>query len=76
MMTLIRRGLSEELLRQKPPEQLAAILWSGIHGIASLLQAKHSEDQAEQYNVIKALEFLANNRRSSLEMLLNSVLRH
>jgi AcrR family transcriptional regulator len=76
MVTLIRRGLSEELLCEKPPEQLAAILWSGIHGIASLLQAKPSGDQVEQYTVIKALEFLANNRRSSLEMLLNSVLRH
>ena len=75
LMTLIRRGLSEELLREKPEEQLAAILWSGIHGIASLMQAKHIEDQAEQYTVIKALEFLANNRSASLEMLLNSVLR-
>jgi AcrR family transcriptional regulator len=73
---LIRRGLSEELLRDKPPEQLAAILWSGIHGMASLLQAKHSEDQIEQYTVIKALEFLESNRRASLDMLLNSVLRH
>jgi AcrR family transcriptional regulator len=76
LMTLIRRGLSEELLREKPPEQLAAILWSGIHGIASLLQAKHSEDQIMGYSVIKALEYLAGNRRASVEMLLNSVLRH
>ena len=76
LMTLIRRGLAEELLRKKPPEELAAILWAGIHGIASLLQARHSEDQIEQYSVIKALEYLSHNRRASLEMLLNSVLRH
>jgi AcrR family transcriptional regulator len=76
LMTLIRRGLSEKLLWEKPSEQLAAILWAGIHGIASLLQAKHSEDQDKQYTVIKTLEFLANNRRASLELLLNSVLSH
>lgn len=75
LMALIRRGLLAGLLKEKPPEQLAATLWAGIHGIASLLQAKHSEDQAQQYSVIKALEYLENDRRASLEMLLSSVLR-
>lgn len=73
LLSVIRRGQEEGIFRQQPEEQLAGIVWSGLHGIASLLQTKGTDETREEKPVRKAVYFLADERREVLTRMLDAI---
>ena len=73
MLSLIRRGQAEGVFRQQPEEHLAGIVWSGLHGVASLLQTNRTSDLQKEKAVRKAVTFLADERREVLTRMLDAI---
>lgn len=74
LLKLIRQGMAEGIIVGNTAEQHAAILWAGIHGVASLVQGTRSKVLNTEIPASAARQFLVNDRRASLEMILKSVL--
>ena len=70
MMAVIRRGKASGEFFDRPEEELAAIFWSGLHGIASLLQINHKREGFDQRAVGKAVKFLATSQQKVVESIL------
>ncbi len=75
MLGQIRRGIDSGWLPHKPPEELASIVWSSLHGVASLLQMNYEREGFRELSVGKAVGFLATNRAGVVETLVCSIER-
>ena len=75
MLQSINRGVEEGLLVSEPGEKLAAIIWSGLHGAASLQRIHYLRDGFSNLPVGQAVMYLATRRREVVTILLRSVQR-
>ena len=75
LFEVIRRGKQEGFFLNEPESELAATVWSGLHGIASLLQMGRSSEQFQQSSVGSAVEFLDKQRRQAVQRLLQAIRR-
>ena len=79
---MIRLGQRDRLFVEREEEEIAAIVWSGLHGMASLQKLKRGREgmiPAPQ-NILdrpvgKAIRFLAEEQDQALNLLLRSVLK-
>ena len=72
---MIRRGQVSGLFVEREEEEIAAIVWAGLHGMASLQQLKHRRQDLIDRPVGKAIRFLAEEQDQTLNLLLRSVLK-
>lgn len=75
LLDVIRLGQQARLFVEREEEELAAIVWAGLHGMASLLQLKHGRQDLIDRPVGKAIRFLAEEQDQTLNLLLRSVLK-
>lgn len=75
LLEVIRLGKQDGLFIEKEEEEIAAIVWSGLHGMASLLRLDHKRQGKIERPVGKAIRFLAEEQDQSLSLLLRSVLK-
>lgn len=75
LLDVIRAGQQDRLFVEREVEELAAIVWAGLHGMASLLQLKHGRQGLIDRPVGKAIRFLAEEQDQTLNLLLRSVLK-
>lgn len=75
MLGVIERGKAEGVFLDQPEEEMAAMVWSGIHGIASLLKTHKSSPDFQARPVGRALMYLVENRRQAVTQMLNSITR-
>jgi AcrR family transcriptional regulator len=75
MLTVISQGKSEGVFQSRPDEELAARIWSGLHGMASLLQISRQRETFRERPVGKALAYLADDSKSAITALLRSILK-
>lgn len=73
LLALIRQGKREGVVEDRRDEELAARIWSGMHGIASLLQINRHRDGMKEKPVGRALFYLADDRRDAMTALLNTI---
>ena len=74
LLDQIRRGQKEGVVEMRPEEELAAVLWSGLHGIASLVRM-HSGLDNEERPVVRAVSYLAGSSRDAISRMLSVILR-
>ena len=75
LLDVIRLGQQARLFVEREEEEIAAIVWAGLHGMASLLQLKHGRQDPIDRPVGKAIRFLAEEQDQTLNLLLRSVLK-
>ena len=75
MLAVIQTGKSEGVFKSQPDEELAAIMWSGLHGIASLLQISRQRTSYSERPVGRALAYLADDSEGAITALLGSILK-
>ena len=75
LLDVIRIGQQAGLFVEQEEEEIAAIVWAGLHGIASLLQLEHGRQDVNDRPVGKAIRFLAEEQDQTLNLLLRSVLK-
>ena len=75
LLDVIRLGQQDRLFVEREEEEIAAIVWAGLHGMASLLQLKHGRQGLIDRPVGKAIRFLAEEQDQTLNLLLRSVLK-
>ena len=75
LLDVIRLGQQARLFVEREEEEIAAIVWAGLHGMASLLQLKHGRQDLIDRPVGKAIRFLAEEQDQTLNLLLRSVLK-
>lgn len=75
LLGLIRQGRQAGVYRDEPEEHLAAIVWSGLHGMASLIQIDHAHSHAQERSTHRAIKFLSEQRRDALKALLSAILK-
>lgn len=81
VLGIIRLGKRHRLFVDREEEEIAAIVWSGLHGTASLLKLHHERPLPAAYQqllerpVEKAIRFLAEEQDRTLNLLLRSVLK-
>ena len=75
LLDVIRLGQQDRLFIEREEEEIAAIVWAGLHGMASLLQLKHGRQGLTDRPVGKAIRFLAEEQDQTLNLLLRSVLK-
>jgi AcrR family transcriptional regulator len=75
LLDVIRLGQQDRLFIEREEEEIAAIVWAGLHGMASLLQLKHGRQGLTDRPVGKAIRFLAEQQDQTLNLLLRSVLK-
>lgn len=75
LLDVIRLGQQARLFVEREEEEIAAIVWAGLHGMASLLQLKHGRQGLTDRPVGKAIRFLAEQQDQTLNLLLRSVLK-
>ena len=73
LLDVIRLGQQNRLFIEREEEEIAAIVWAGLHGMASLLQLKHGRQGLTDRPVGKAIRFLAEQQDQTLNLLLRSV---
>ena len=66
-MNVIRRGQVSGLFVEREEEEIAAIVWAGLHGMASLLQLKHGHQDLIDRPVGKAINFLFEEQDQALK---------
>ena len=72
---MIRLGKQDGLFIEQEKEEIAAITWAGLHGMASLLQLDHKRQGLVDRPVGRAIRFLAEEQDQTLNLLLRSVLK-
>ena len=75
LLDVIRLGQPGRLFVEREEEEIAAIVWAGLHGMASLLQLKQGRQGLTDRPVGKAIRFLAEQQDQTLDLLLRSVLK-
>jgi AcrR family transcriptional regulator len=82
LLAVIRLGQRDRLFVEREEEEIAAIVWSGLHGMASLQKLKRGREgmiPAPQHildrPVGKAIRFLSEEQNQALNLLLRSVLK-
>ena len=75
LLDVIRLGQQAGLFVEREEEEIAAIVWAGLHGISSLLQLEHGRQDLNDRPVGKAIMFLAEEQDQTLNLLLRSVLK-
>jgi hypothetical protein len=75
LLEVIRLGKQQGLFVEREEEEIAAIIWSGLHGMASLLQLDHRRAGMIDRPVGKAIRFLTEKQDQTLNLLLRSVLK-
>lgn len=75
LLDVIRLGQQDRLFIEREEEEIAAIVWAGLHGMASLLQLKRGRQGLTDRPVGKAIRFLAEQQDQTLNLLLRSVLK-
>ena len=75
LLDVIRLGQQDRLFIEREEEEIAAIVWAGLHGMASLLQLKQGRQGLTDRPVGKAIRFLAEQQDQTLNLLLRSVLK-
>ena len=75
LLHVIRRGQVSWLFVEREEEEIAAIVWAGLHGMASLLQLKHGRQDLIDQPVEKAINFLFEEQDQTRNFLLRSVLK-
>lgn len=75
LLSLIRRGKEEGKFIDRPEEELASIIWAGLHGIASILQINRPRAGFDEQAVGKAVKYLASNQSNAVERVLMTILR-
>ncbi|MBO6556284.1 MAG: TetR/AcrR family transcriptional regulator [Pseudomonadales bacterium] len=73
LLETIKVGQRAGLYRIQPVEQLAAQIWSGLHGIASLLQLSGKRPNFLEKPTGRAIHYLAEDRRQVLRNLVNTI---
>jgi len=75
LLNVIRLGKQDGLFVEREEEEIAAIIWAGLHGMASLLRLDHRRQGMIDQPVGKAIRFLAEQQDQTLKLLLRSVLK-
>ena len=75
LLDVIRLGQQARLFVEREEEEIAAIVWAGLHGMASLLQLEHGRQDLVDRPVGKAIRFLAEEQDQTLNLLLRSILK-
>lgn len=75
LLDVIRLGQQARLFVEREKEEIASIVWAGLHGMASLLQLEHGRGDLIDRPVGKAIRFLAEEQDQTLNLLLRSVLK-
>jgi AcrR family transcriptional regulator len=75
MLQTIRQGREEGLFLDRPEEELAAVIWSGLHGMASLLQLDSNSEKFGDRPVSTAVKCLVNQQREMLQSLVSAIRR-
>jgi AcrR family transcriptional regulator len=75
LLDVIRLGKQDGLFAEREEEEIAAIIWAGLHGMASLLQLDHRRQGVIERPVGRAIRFLAEEQNQTLNLLLRSVLK-
>ncbi len=75
LLDVIRLGQQARLFVEREEEEIASIVWAGLHGMASLLQLEHGRGDLIDRPVGKAIRFLAEEQDQTLNLLLRSVLK-
>ena len=81
LLGVIQLGKRYRLFVDREEEEIAAIVWSGLHGVASLLKLRHGREMTPAHQqlpdrpVAKAIRFLAEEQDQTLNLLLRSVLK-
>ncbi len=75
LLDVIRRGKQDDLFVEREEEDIAAIIWAGLHGMASLLQLDYRRPGMIDRPVGRAIRFLTEEQDQTLNLLLRSVLK-
>ncbi len=75
MLNLIRQGKSEGHYRDVDEEHLAAVVWSGLHGVASLLQIDRHRSASTDRPVGRAIQYLVDEQREVLRAQLQAIVK-
>lgn len=75
LISVIKRGIDAGEFVNRPVDHLAAVVWAGLHGMASLLQVDHSADEPDTAAPGKAVAFLAASDDEAMMLLLQSIRR-
>lgn len=73
LLEVIAAGQRAGIYRVQPVEQLAGQIWSGLHGIASLIQLSGKRQTFFEKPTGKAVRYLAEERRQVLTNLLDTI---
>ena len=73
MLEVIEAGQCAGVYRVQAVEQLAAHVWSGLHGIASLIQLKGKRPTFFEKPTGKAIRYLAEERRQVISSLVDTI---
>lgn len=73
MLEVIEAGQRVGVYRVQAVEQLAAHIWSGLHGIASLIQLKGKRPTFLEKPTGKAIRYLAEERRQVISGLVDTI---
>ncbi len=76
LMSVIRKGLDSGAFVSLPAEQLAASMWSGIHGICGLLNSKQDKVKDPAREVMGALGYLAEAPETTVRLMVKGILKH
>jgi len=72
--SIIKQGICEGVLIDKPIDLLAGTIWASIHGIASLLISKSDVQLLDiESSVVNVIHRLNEDPRATLELLFNSI---
>lgn len=75
MLNLIIEGKRAGIYRDEDEEHLAAVVWSGLHGVASLLQINRHRAAPTERPVGRAIQYLVEERRAVLEAQLQAIMK-
>lgn len=73
LLDTIRVGRAQGDFIDKPVDELAAIIWSGLHGMASLLQVHYKPERMNDRSAAPAVRYLTERQRDALQALLASI---
>lgn len=73
LLEVIRGGKRSGVFKAVPEEELAALTWSSLHGVASLLQINREAQGFLEKPVGRALSYLAEDYRGVVSALLGTV---
>jgi AcrR family transcriptional regulator len=73
LSALIRRGIQSGEFEQRAEEELAAIAWAGLHGLASLSRSSRPRDGIEESATLRAIDYLIKDQRGVVTSMLRAI---